>query len=127
MNILFCFILIIITLNFLLWGIVLLMKKPIIIYTDKLPRIKNNPALGMSFLMFIFIRKDFRNSAELIAHETVHFNQIRRFSPVGMAAIYFFSFIYLLITTGSLKTAYWNNVFEREARGETSVRFKKKR
>ncbi len=116
----------IVGLNVVLWAIMLFMKKPIIIETDNIPRFKGNFPLGVSTIMFVCIRPGYL-TPEIIEHETIHFHQFRCYSPLGAGMIYFFSSLYWLIRTGSLYQCYWNNILEREARGEITLPCRKRR
>ncbi|HSA34416.1 MAG TPA: hypothetical protein P5077_11890 [bacterium] len=107
--------LILLALNLLLWAPLLLLKRPIFIVTERLPRLRNDFPAGVSWLFLVFVRKGF-DSAELRRHEEVHFRQWRRYSPMIMGALYLASSLYWLIRTRSLWGAYWHNRFEVEAR-----------
>ncbi|MBP7554093.1 MAG: hypothetical protein KA885_11765, partial [Spirochaetes bacterium] len=49
----------------------------------RVKKIFNNQFKGMSFLFFIFIRKD--SEEYVVNHEIVHWKQQRRYTPIGAA------------------------------------------
>ena len=90
--------------------------KPIIIYNSRIPSLVSwfFPVAAITLWPFIFIRKGAANG-KLINHENIHIAQCNELLVVGQALLYVLFFVVGLFRYRSVKLAYKNNPFEREA------------
>jgi len=79
----------------------------------RVKKIFNNQFKGMSFLFFIFIRKD--SEEYVVNHEIVHWKQQRRYTPIGAAFYLGIYYARSFIKKKSFIEAWRNNPLEKEA------------
>ena len=90
--------------------------KPIIIRNSWVPVFFSwfFPIAAITLWPFIFFRKG-SITAKLVNHEKIHIAQCNELLDIGQALLYVLFFMIGLIRYRSVKQAYRNNPFEREA------------
>lgn len=117
MNIFSSELMLIIIPNFILWGMLLILP-PVAVKVKTILGMRN--ARGLSFLNLIFITEDSIGRGEgyvnmVLKHEYTHLTQQRIFSPLGLAVILLFHYLWLFIRHRNIQAVYEHSCIERWA------------
>lgn len=99
-------------LNFILWLYIAVC--PVIVIRVEMIRLFRLHPLGLTFLNIVFIAETW-NEDFVLRHELAHVRQQRLYSPLGMALLIFFHYLYLLLKHRETRAVYRHSLFEKEA------------